>query len=112
MCFWGTPIAWFLAEICKQPIALNSNLSASSEYGKKDATHAYGAERGYLDTKEEVINGVTEIGGWAAATNDQNQYIQVRLQKSRNSGSLFGITKIRRENKIRVVILDIVFTLT
>lgn len=41
----------------------------------------YGAERGYLDTQEEVINGVTEIGGWAAATNDQNQFIQVGLTK-------------------------------
>lgn len=41
----------------------------------------YGAERGYLDTKEEVINGVTEIGGWAAATNDQKQFIQVGLTK-------------------------------
>lgn len=69
------------AEICKQPIAKSSNLTASSEYGKKDATHMYGAERGYLDTKEEVINGVTEIGGWAAATNDQNQFIQVGLTK-------------------------------
>lgn len=47
----------------------------------------YGAERGYLDTKEEVINGVTEIGGWAAATNDQNQFIQVGLKKcSENTG--------------------------
>uniref|UniRef100_K1QGX0 Inactive carboxypeptidase-like protein X2 n=1 Tax=Magallana gigas TaxID=29159 RepID=K1QGX0_MAGGI len=68
-------------EICKQPIAKSSNLTASSEYGKKDATHMYGAERGYLDTKEEVINGVTEIGGWAAATNDQNQFIQATFSR-------------------------------
>lgn len=75
------------SEICKQPIAKSSNLTASSEYGKKDATHMYGAERGYLDTKEEVINGVTEIGGWAAATNDQNQFIQVGFKKcSENTG--------------------------
>ncbi|CAC5404304.1 unnamed protein product [Mytilus coruscus] len=62
------------------PYKGNITMTSSSELMKADKTNDFSADRGRLHAKETMTIGVTLHGGWSAAVNNLNQFINVRFK--------------------------------
>lgn len=65
-------------------------MSASTEYNP-----TFAAKNGRLNTQtqQNAQGQVTDSGAWAAATNDQNQYLQIKF------GQIFQITGVTTQGR-------------